>query len=87
MQYTDEKYIAMIPDILRERDDVTLATLRGRGLSRNRNNAIECSTADILLVADDDNRYTSAQLHKIIEVHEDDADADVILFRFTKNER
>lgn len=85
MQYTDEKYIAMIPDILRERDDVTLATLWGRGLSRNRNNAIECSTADILLVADDDNRYTSAQLHKIIEVHEDDADADVILFRSSIN--
>jgi len=85
MQYTDESYFAMIPDILRERDDVTLTTLKGKGLSRNRNNAIAHAKADILLIADDDNRYTSEQLHTIIECHEDDADEDVILFRSNLN--
>ena len=81
MQYTDESFLATIPEVLKERDDVTLLTLKGRGLSRNRNNAIAHATGDILLIADDDNRYTSAQLHKVIEVHEDDIDYDVILFR------
>lgn len=85
MQYTEEKYIAMIPEILRERDDVILTTLQGKGLSRNRNNALAYAQGDIVLIADDDNRYTSQQLHTIIETHEDEADADVIMFRSNLN--
>lgn len=80
MQYTDEKYFAMIPEILRTRDDVTLLTLQGRGLSRNRNNALAHATGDILLIADDDNRYTSEGLRQIIETYECNQDASVICF-------
>lgn len=40
MQYTDERFLQQIPTILRERADVNLLLLQGRGLSRNRNNAL-----------------------------------------------
>ncbi len=85
MQYTDESYFAMIPDILRTRDDITLTMLQGKGLSRNRNNAIAHAKGDILLMADDDNRYTSEQLHTIIDTHTYETEADVILFRSNLN--
>ena len=81
MQYTDESYFAMIPEILKERDDVTLTYLKGKGLSRNRNNAIAHAKGDILLIADDDNRYTSSGLRRIIDTYENNQDASVICFK------
>lgn len=40
MQYTDKRFLQQIPTALRERADVHLLLLPGRGLSRNRNNAL-----------------------------------------------
>ena len=40
MQYTDERFLQQIPSVLRERSDVHLLTLPGKGLSRNRNHAL-----------------------------------------------
>ena len=40
MQYTDEVYLQQIPTELQERSDVQVVTMAGKGLSRNRNNAM-----------------------------------------------
>ena len=39
-QYTDDKYLLMVPEELLTRKDVLLTSIEGHGLSANRNNAI-----------------------------------------------
>lgn len=70
-----------IPVALRKREDVRVVTLEGRGLSRNRNNAIRNSCADILIISDDDCRFTAEGLEKVRKAYEKYADASVICFR------
>ena len=57
---------AEIPPALDARNDVTVDRFGQRGVSFNRNNAIELSTADVYLVADDDLRYSSSQDRKSV---------------------
>lgn len=45
-----------LPEALALRDDVSVYTISGHGLSRNRNNAIAHAHADLLILADDDIR-------------------------------
>lgn len=80
-QWTDPRWKEQVPQVLRERSDVTLTLLEGRGLSRNRNNAIAHATGDVLVVADDDCRYTSQLLQHIVEAYEAHPEADVIHFQ------
>lgn len=65
---------------LRQRPDVTVTTIEGRGLSRNRNNALRHATADILLIADDDCRYVPTNIDAILRAYETHHEADVICF-------
>lgn len=65
------------------RPDVTVSRLQGRGTSRNRNHAIDLSTADICLVADDDLRYTPAQLQAVIGAFEANPEVELATFRYT----
>ena len=53
-QYTDERYLELIPKKLVQRSDVLLFTYKGKGLSANRNLALDKATADIVMYADDD---------------------------------
>lgn len=53
-QYTDERYLDLIPEALTERTDVTLYKYKGRGLSVNRNLALDRATADLVMYMDDD---------------------------------
>ena len=62
------------------RRDVKVFTLEGRGLSRNRNNAIDHSTADICLIADDDCLYTAEQIDRIMQVYQSNTIDDIICF-------
>ena len=80
LQYTDERFLRNVPDSLSEREDVTLSLLPGRGLSRNRNNALEHSRAGILLFADADNHYTAEGLEAVRESFRTYAWADIICF-------
>lgn len=81
MQWTREDVKNAVPDILKERSDVKLVFLEGEGLSRNRNNAIENASGDILLMADDDNRYTAELIDNVFEAYEAHPEADVIHFQ------
>lgn len=65
------------------REDITIARLHGRGTSRNRNNAIRLSDADICLVADDDLRYTAGQLRAVIAAFESNPTVGLAAFRYS----
>lgn len=67
-------------DALRQRDDVTVLTLEGRGLSRNRNHALSAATADILVIADDDCRYVPQMIDRIRKTYAAHPEADVVCF-------
>ena len=75
---TDGNYPA--PQILHDRQDVEIFTMNGRGLSRNRNNAIAHATADIIVIADDDNRYTHQHVLNITQAYTAHPEADIICF-------
>lgn len=80
-QYTEEYYLSLIPDLLSLRDDVAVHTLRGKGLSINRNNALMYATGDIALIADDDVRYKDEYFDTILKTFQEHTDVDIALFR------
>ncbi len=67
-----------------ERDDVEICRLQGRGLSRNRNNALAHATGDVLLIADDDLLYDTASLSRVISFFEHHPDIDAALFKIIR---
>lgn len=66
---------------LRANDDVTLTLLEGRGLSRNRNNALLHSRADIVIIADDDCRYTPESVESVRHAYQERPKADILCFQ------
>lgn len=81
VQHTCPAEKVAIPSALESRSDVTVGLLAGWGLSRNRNNAIGMSTADICLLADDDNRYKSEYIDTILDSWSTSPDADILIFQ------
>lgn len=79
VQYTSEP--PALPSALQSRTDVTISLLQGMGLSRNRNNAILMSTAQICLIADDDNLYKPEYIDCIFDTWLQNPDADIITFQ------
>ena len=63
------------------RDDVKIVTLKGKGLSRNRNNALRHASGDICLIADDDCSYKPEYFSQIISVYSNDDTLDFATFR------
>lgn len=80
MQYTQEAYLQQIPQVLHERTDVRVVTLPGKGLSRNRNNALKHASGDIALIADDDVRYCDEYFDRVIAAFAKDQKLDVAQF-------
>lgn len=62
------------------RKDIRVYTLEGKGLSRNRNNAMKYAESDICLIADDDCKYTDSQIDNIINTYGKAEGADLICF-------
>lgn len=81
MQWTQEEMKERVPRVLKEREDVVLTFLEGKGLCKNRNHAIAHAQGDILLMADDDNRYNETLINNIFHAYEENEKADVILFQ------
>ncbi len=84
-QITGDMTIADCPQQLLMRPDVKVATMRGRGLSRNRNNAIAHANADVCLICDDDCRYTPEQLRAVTRQFEADPTLDLATFMMADN--
>ena len=80
-QYTDERYLDLIPEVLKTRGDVSLYTIPGQGLSANRNSAMEKATADLILFADDDARFTDQTIPTILQTFDEHPDLDVAFFQ------
>ena len=81
IQHTCPVSLINIPAPLAYRQDVTLGYVEGLGLSRNRNNALNMATADICLIADDDNRYTPEYIDTILDSWKGNPDADILTFQ------
>lgn len=56
---------ALVPEEVVSRGDVRLLEFHDSGLSRNRNHALDAASGDILLFADDDNRYAPASFDAV----------------------
>lgn len=63
------------------RPDVRIEHLQGRGLSRNRNNAIAHATGDILVLADDDMSLQPEFIDNIQRTYAAHPEADIITFQ------
>lgn len=80
-QYTDERYLDLIPEALRTRNDVRFFEFKGQGLSLNRNNALDRAQGDIILFADDDARFTNESFELIRETFAQHKDIDIAFFQ------
>lgn len=75
-----------IPDSL-IRKDINIHKTNSKGLSTNRNNAIDLATANICLIADDDLIYTEKQLQSIIDTFQENPDIDIATFRYSGDDK
>lgn len=71
-----------IPEGL-QRDDFRILLSDTRGLSRNRNIALDAASAPICLIADDDLKYNPDVFRNIIEVFKADPQLDIAAFRYS----
>lgn len=79
-QYTDERYLDLIPKALPQRSDVSLYKYNGQGLSANRNLALDKATADLVMYADDDARLLPETPDIVMKPFKEKADLDVAFF-------
>lgn len=80
-QYTHSMFLEMVPEILRERSDIELIPHPSAGLSQNRNVALGACRTELGLIADDDTKYTDAQLDSIIATFRDHPEVDIACFQ------
>ena len=78
-QYEDSPTV--IPQEISGRDDVTVDLIPGKGLSRNRNNALRLASSDICLIADDDSRYRPEFIETILSSWQENPQADILTFQ------
>lgn len=64
-----------------DREDIKISVVHSRGLSVNRNHALEVASGDLLLIADDDLHYTAESLSAVINIFEDNPGLDFAAFR------
>lgn len=80
-QYTDERYLDLVPSFINDRADVSLYKYQGQGLSANRNLALEKATSTLVMFADDDSRFSPEAIDKILDIFSNDESLDVAFFR------
>ena len=73
-----------LPEELK-RDDVKVIQVKGRGLSVNRNHALENATGDICLIADDDITYLPNHVVHVVEYFESRPTLDVASFKYASH--
>ncbi len=79
-QRTAGTKVSDVPKELLMRPDLKLASMAGRGLSRNRNNALDRANGDVCLVCDDDCHYELAQLQQLAATFAGNPTLDVAAF-------
>lgn len=76
-----------IPLEIINRNDVSVYKLDVPGVSANRNNALSRCTADIVLMADDDLKYTPSAIDDILNCFDQHPEIDFGTFEFTGNQK
>lgn len=80
-QYSDARYLELIPQDLLSREDVVLHKYQGKGLSANRNLALAQATADLVLYADDDTRLLENTFDVAFSTFEAHSELDIACFQ------
>lgn len=80
-QYTESRFLELIPEELTTRSDITFVKYQGMGLSANRNSALKQATSDLVIFADDDARFNIEELHEVVRVMDSHKDVDVAFFQ------
>ena len=70
-----------VPEAL-QRPDFRIIKSDTRGLSRNRNAAIEAASAPLCLISDDDVIYNADNLQGIIRHFDENPEEDILTFRY-----
>jgi len=83
-QYKDNSLKAY-PEFLK-RDDITLAHMPGKGVTKSRSLAIELAEGGIRLFSDDDVIYNQDYFEKIINAFEENEELDIGLFKIKTSE-
>ena len=78
-QYTDESY-KYIPHYL-DRPDITISHLKGSGVTKSRNNAIELAEGDIGIFSDDDVTYRHSDINVVKKTFLNNKQVDVAIFK------
>ncbi len=71
-----------IPEELHNREDFVIVKNKTRGLSKNRNLAIEAASAPICLISDDDLQYNAKALSDIITIFKQNKNMDIATFKY-----
>lgn len=79
-QYTDDRYLELIPKVLSKRTDISVYSYKGQGLSANRNLALDKATADIVMFADDDAHILPETPERVIRCFTQHPQLDVAFF-------
>ena len=72
---------ASLPDSIRNREDVEVYRYEEKGLSNNRNNAIEHCRGDVVLISDDDLVYHPDFACRILNTFKNNPDLDLGVFK------
>lgn len=78
-----EEHTQIVPQALQQRHDLRVINPEGRGISANRNAALRAARGDILVIADDDCRFSPENIENIRRAYTLNPQADIILFRLT----
>lgn len=80
-QYSESHYLSTLPSELIEREDVTLIIKKGKGLSSNRNMALEAAKGDLLVLSDADAHFKPSYFQTIFKTFEAHSDLDIAFFQ------
>lgn len=81
-QYTSNEYLSIPKELIR--NDIKIIQIKGKGLSKSRNNVIKNAKGDICILADDDVRYTDDYIDRVKSTYENN-EIDVACFKIETN--
>lgn len=77
---------ADIPESIKQRSDIHVTRTSSKGLSNNRNNALANARGKLILISDDDVKYTASQLQAVIDTFHDNPETDYASFMYVGND-
>ncbi len=75
-----------VPEEIKKRNDFEVVVSATRGLSRNRNVALDAASAPLVLISDDDVSYTAEGLERVLKAFEDRPETDLITMQYESSD-